>query len=72
MRELLKKAFEEAAKLSEGEQDAVAEWLLDELHSEQRWEAAFARSRKRLGELGRAALTAHRKRRSKPLDPDAL
>jgi hypothetical protein len=72
MRKLLKKAFEEADKLSEVEQDAVAQWLLDELHSEQRWEAAFSRSHKRLGELAHEALTEHSKRRSKRLNLGAL
>jgi hypothetical protein len=37
MTEQLEKAFAEAAKLSDEEQDAIAAWLLEELASEGRW-----------------------------------
>jgi len=44
MTQLLRKAFAEAQKLPEPEQDALANWLLEELESERRWEEAFSRS----------------------------
>ena len=57
---LLEKAFAEAAKLSETEQDALAQWILDELRSEQRWDAAFADSSDILQQLADEALAKHR------------
>ena len=38
MTELLKKAFDVAAELSEDEQNKVAEWLLSELATGKQWE----------------------------------
>jgi hypothetical protein len=34
---LLAKAFDEATKLPDTEQNALAKWLLDELESDRRW-----------------------------------
>jgi len=56
MTELLERAFAEASKLSEQEQDAVASLLLAELESERRWEHAFATSQEQLGKLADEAL----------------
>ena len=36
MTQLLEKAFQEASKLSEREQNALAKWLMDELESEKK------------------------------------
>jgi hypothetical protein len=44
MTTLLKKAFEEATKLPDVEQNVLAKWLLDELKSEKRWEQSFSES----------------------------
>ncbi len=41
MTRLLEKAFEEATRLPEVEQNALAKWVLDELHSERDWMKAF-------------------------------
>ncbi len=41
MTELLQKAFEEAAKLPETEQDTLAKWLLVTLESERRLDELF-------------------------------
>ena len=41
MTELLARAFEEASYLSEEEQDALANWIIAELASEQRWRKQF-------------------------------
>ena len=72
MTELLEKAFTEASKLPEHEQDAFAGWLLEELASEQRWEAAFANSADVLAQLAEEALTEHRQGRTHVLDPERL
>ena len=57
---LLEKAFAEAAKLPEGEQEALAAWILEELASEQRWEQAFAGSIELLAELADEPLEERR------------
>jgi hypothetical protein len=72
MTDLLKKAFEEAAKLPPREQDALASVLLQELNDENRWEATLERSHDALASLADAALAEHRSGDSQPLDPDAL
>ncbi|MDZ4340058.1 MAG: hypothetical protein U1B94_07570 [candidate division NC10 bacterium] len=72
MTKLLKKAFDEASKLSEEEQDALARILLEELASERRWEELFAGSRDLLGRLADEALAEHRAGRTEELDPERL
>jgi hypothetical protein len=44
MTKLLQRAFDEASKLPENEQDALGRILLEELASERRWEELFAGS----------------------------
>jgi hypothetical protein len=70
MTELLERAFTEASKLPEKEQNAVAALLLEELASEQRWEAAFASSPDLLSEMARAALREFEAGKTRPLDAD--
>ena len=72
MTKLLEKAFEEAAKLADDDQDALAQAVLAELASERRWDELFARSTDVLSELAEEALAEHRAGRTKPLDPDTL
>ena len=72
MTDLLKKAFGEASRLHEAEQDAIARWLLEELASERRWDAAFANSQDQLARLALEALAEHRAGRTQTLDPDSL
>lgn len=72
MTKLLEKAFEEAARLPDEEQDALAQALLSELASERHWDTLFAGSTEVLTELAEEALGEHRAGRTKPLDPDAL
>lgn len=69
---LLEKAFAEASRLSEQEQDVLAAWILEELASEQRWEKAFADSGGVLAWLADEALAEHREGRTQVLDPDRL
>ena len=56
MTKLLQKALEQVSKLPEGDQDAIAAVLLDELRSEKRWQRAFGRSQKTLAKLADEAL----------------
>ncbi len=72
MTELLEKAFAEAAKLSRHEQDAFANWILEELASERRWEKLFADSAETLTKLANEALSEHRAGKTQELDPNQL
>jgi len=64
---LLEKALEEVAKLPASEQDAVAAILLEELASEQRWAASFAKSQDKLAILAEETLAEYNAGRTKPL-----
>ena len=72
MTELLRKAFREASKLPDDEQDALASVLLEELEGEHRWESTLEKSHDRLAGLADEALAEHRAGKTKILDPDAL
>ncbi|MGH7813765.1 MAG: hypothetical protein ACREQI_07140 [Candidatus Binataceae bacterium] len=61
MTKALRKAFNEASRLPEPEQEAFGEWMLAKLASERKWDRAFANSRGLLAKLGREALAEHRK-----------
>lgn len=67
MTKLLEQALEEVAKLPASEQDAVAAILLEEIASEQRWEASFAKSQDKLAKLAEEALAEYNAGRTKPL-----
>jgi hypothetical protein len=68
MTELLEKAFAEASKLSTEEQNALAQWLLEELAAEHDWDEAFARSSDVLQRLADEALAEHRAGLTRDLD----
>jgi hypothetical protein len=68
MTQLLEKAFSEAARLSELEQNVVARWLLLELASEKRWLETFADSEDLLSDLADEALAEHMQGKTKLLD----
>ena len=72
MTELLEQAFAEVAKLPALEQNIFAHWILDELTSEQRWQAAFAASEDVLAKLAAEALAEFEAGDTEPLDPVAL
>jgi hypothetical protein len=72
MTQLLTKAFEEAAKLPEPDQNTLANWILAELISELQWEKAFAASEDLLAKLADEALVEHRAGRTLELDPERL
>lgn len=72
MTRLLEKAFKEASKLPEVEQDALAKWMLEELEAERKWDRLFAESEDVLGRLADEALEAHRQGKTKPLNPENL
>ena len=72
MTKLLEKAFEEASKLSELEQNTLARLLIDEIIAEKKWEKAFAESEDLLENLADEALAEHAEGKTKPLDINQL
>ncbi|MGB9627416.1 MAG: hypothetical protein ACPL6D_02030 [Thermodesulfobacteriota bacterium] len=72
MTKLLEKAFEEASKLSELEQNALARWLIEEIISEKKWEETFAESENLLDKLSDEALAEYLEGKTKPLDVNNL
>jgi hypothetical protein len=70
MTELLERAFTEASKLPEKEQDAMGALVLEELASEQRWDAAFAASSAPLSKMARAVLREFQAGKTRPMDAD--
>ena len=68
MTQLLERAFTEASKLPELEQDAVASLLLAELDSERRWSHSFASSQDQLAKLADEALREFTTGETQPLD----
>jgi hypothetical protein len=68
----LEKAFAEASRLSEDEQNALAAWILQEIDSERRWGKAFSDSADELARLAEEALMEHRRGQTRVLDPEQL
>ncbi len=72
MTALLEKAFQEATKLPQEEQEAFARWILKELESEHHWAELLDTSASLLDELADEAHDEYRTGKSAPLDPDRL
>jgi len=72
MTKLLEKAFEEASRLPEMDQNALAKWVLDELNSERAWSKSFAESEDVLEKLADEAIAEKRKGKTTPLDLNRL
>lgn len=72
MTKALKKAFDEASRLPEQDQDRLAGAILEELALTQQWEATLSASREVLERLADEALAEHRAGGTEPLDPYAL
>jgi len=66
--QLLERAFTEASKLPDPEQDAFASLLLAELDSERRWAQAFADTQDQLGALADEALREFDAGETRPMD----
>ncbi len=67
MARLLERAFKEASKLPEVEQNALAKWIMEELEAEGKWAKAFAASEDILDKLADEALAELKQGRTKPL-----
>lgn len=70
--QLLERAFAEAAKLSDRDQDTLAALVLEEMESEKKWDEAFADSQDTLALMAEKALAEHKNGETRPLDVDAL
>ena len=72
MTELLEKAFAEATRLPEQDQNSLASWILAELASERKWDTAFSQSADKLSKLAAEALREHAEGKTRALDWDEL
>ena len=68
MTKRLEQAFAAAGKLSDEEQDALAELVLEELASERKWIERFARSQGKLAQLADEALAEFKRGETKPFE----
>jgi hypothetical protein len=55
MNKLLERAFAEASKLPEDQQEVIAGRILEEMDAERGWDERFAKSQDKLAELSRKA-----------------
>jgi hypothetical protein len=69
---LLEKAFEEASRLPEMDQNALARWVLDELQSERMWAKSFSESEDVLERLADEAICEKRRGKTTRLDLQRL
>jgi hypothetical protein len=67
MTKALERAFREASKLPEVEQDALAEAIRNEVLGEDDWEGSFSASADALEKLADEAITEHRAGRTQPV-----
>lgn len=65
MTQLLEKAFEEASKLPDLEQNALARWLINEIIAEKKWGKSFAESKDVLDQLADEAVSEHAQGKTK-------
>ena len=72
MTKLLEQALAKAQELPETEQDAIAQIVIDEIESERRWDALFAKSPENLRKLADRAWAEHEAGGSQELDADKL
>lgn len=72
MTELLEKAIAELSRLPDEQQNSMAQWILEELEDERRWDAAFASSLPQLEQLAKKALSDYQSGRTQELKPDDM
>jgi len=72
MTQLLQQALAEIEKLPDGEQDAIAARILEEIADERRWDEAFARSQDQLGRMAERVREDIRAGRFKDIGIDEL
>lgn len=70
MNKRLEEAFAEASRLPEGEQEAFADWMPDELASERRWQTLLAQRPDISERMADEPLEEYRQGRTEVVDPD--
>jgi len=68
----LELVISEIEKLPPDEQNQFMAWILEELHSEQRWSKLFGDSSDELSSLADEALAEHKAKKTRKLNPDTL
>ncbi|HLO13429.1 MAG TPA: hypothetical protein VK206_01275 [Anaerolineales bacterium] len=68
----LELVISEIEKLPPDEQNQFTAWILEELHSEERWSKLFAKSSDILSHLADEALEEYKAKKTDKLDPDIL
>lgn len=68
MTELLEKAFAEAARLPEEDQDMLARTLLEDFAAEEKWDETLANSQEKLAALADEALAEFEQGETRPLE----
>ena len=66
MTKLLEKALSRVAKLSDSAQDEIAQIIINEIESEKKWDAKFAKSQSNLEKMAMVALAEHRSGKPAP------
>ena len=66
------KVIDKVGKLPAEEQDALADWILEELADEKRWQKSFAASQDLLESMADKALQEHKEGKTRPLDLSEL
>ncbi len=72
MTDLLERAIAQLQNAPSDRQDAIATLILEELESEQAWDASFARSPDLLAQLAAEAMAEHHAGKTQELDPETL
>jgi hypothetical protein len=72
MTRLLEQALEKLRSLPAAEQDSIASLVLDEIESEKKWDALFAKSSDKLKKLANEAWDEHEAGKSEELDTDKM
>ena len=72
MTKLLDSAFNEAQSLSQVEQNIFARFIIDEIHSEKKWDETFAQSEEMLSSMADDALNEFDVNKTEPLSIDKL
>lgn len=72
MTKLFQQAIGRVGQLTDAEQDAIAQLVLDELESNRRWNDALAKSADKLAGLADKAWLEHEAGGSEELDPEKL
>lgn len=72
MTQQLEKAFKEASKLSEREQNIIAKWFLEEIHSDDKWNTLYAESEEILEILAKDAVKDFESGKTEKLDINKL